>query len=323
MGSPPYPAAPAEPYSLPSFLSMRGYDCDNQRCQPVDPHTAGATAIPPMGRVVGDRVKGTDILTLRYIDGQRGWAIGRDSQVHVDPAFPDQIQRIVLTPSADEPPASDFGSGHLALLADCSGGQIFAVDRRGDALLPNGDNVRAPRAKTTFTAAKLFDFDRDYVTVTYYLKVVNDDRGSPTGALIRQVNGEPNELIRGIERLDFRYGVETAEGKVSYLTAAEVDAGKQCPPGPARLPHNAAGEDVGCLWRAVKSIQLSMLLSGHTPLLTLRDDELAYAYEPDGLHDPASRPPGAHPITPSDQGFSNPLLRREFNVVTSVRNFNP
>ncbi|HEY9133797.1 MAG TPA: PilW family protein [Dyella sp.] len=323
MGNAPYPAAPDAPYALPSFLSMRGYDCDKQGCRPMDPNTAGATAIPPAGTAPGNRVKGTDVLTLRYVDSQRGWVIGNHTQIQVDRAFPNQIQRILLAPGPGEPPASDFGTGHLALLADCSGGQIFAVDRHGNALLPNGDNARPPSAESTFAAAKLFDFDRDYVTVTYYLKMVDDGLGGRTGALIRQVNGEPHELIHGIERLDFRYGVETAQGKASYLTAAEVDAGTQCPPGPARRPLNAAGEDVGCLWRAVKSIQLSMLLSGHTPLPTLRNDELAYAYEPDGLPDPASRPPDAHPIKPSDQGFPAPLLRREFNVVTSVRNFNP
>jgi type IV pilus assembly protein PilW len=33
--------------------------------------------------------------------------------------------------------------------------------------------------------------------------------------------------------------------------------------------------------------------------------------------------PASHTITPSDQGFVDQMLRREFTTVVSVRNFNP
>ncbi len=77
------------------------------------------------------------------------------------------------------------------------------------------------------SAPKLFDVNRDFRTVTYYLRVVsvnNDGKAPFTGALMRRVNGgvasagggSEDELVRGVERLDFRYGVEDANGNTSF-----------------------------------------------------------------------------------------------------------
>ena len=324
MGSAPYPPAPGTPYPLPSFLAMRGYDCGMSMCTPVDPNAAGASAIPQMGTTIDSRVRGADVLTMRYIDASSGWAIGSGTSIHIDPAFPGELKNITLSPGDNEPPRSDFSPTHLAMLADCAGAQIFSVNVSGNTLTPDGYNLAAPTAYEQAVAARLFDFNRDYRTVTYYLAVVSNGNDGHTGALIRQTNGNDGnkggtreELVRGVERLDFRYAVEDADGNVSYLTAAEVDAGVSCPPAPPNAP-NAL--EVGCMWRAVKGVHASMLLSGHLALHTLKDDELSYLYEPDSND---SAPPSAHPIKPSDQGFETKLIRREFNTLVSVRNFNP
>ena len=78
----------------------------------------------------------------------------------------------------------------------------------------------------------------------------------------------------------------------------------------------------GCLWRAVQTIQVHILMDGQTPLYTLTPNEMNFIYSPDGGSVPTK--PSAHPIQPNaDQGFPDQLLRREFTTLVSLRNFNP
>jgi type IV pilus assembly protein PilW len=331
-----YPSEPTAPYSFPSFLSMRGYDCGRTAagCKPVDPH-ALITSIPAMGKAVGDRVIGTDVITVRYVNASRGWAVVGagtiGTHLHVAAGNPNVLQSITLArASSSEPPISDFVAGDVAMLADCSGAQIFAVDRNGNVLTPAGaNNLGNPAPQQLPSAPKVFDFNRDYQTVTYYVKVVDNGSGHTTGALIRRVNGGGNvsghsedELVRGVERLDFRYGVQDANGKVRYLTAGDVDSGTgvSCPPAE---PNPITSR--GCLWRAIGSIEVNMVIDGQTPLYSLNASDLVYSYAVDGVGHGLGEPvaPAAHAITPKDQGFVDQMLRREFTAVVSVRNFNP
>lgn len=330
-GASPYPAAPTSPYSMPSFLYMRGYDCNLSTCTPADPVGAG---LPAMGTGLGNRVKGADVLTLRYVDGDSGWTIGETggSQVVVTPvAGVNTLSSVNLVPLAGEPPASNFNSGDLAMLADCSNAQIFAlgsVSSGGVLTVAGGANFASttPVVPAPQSAPKLFDVNRDFRTVTYYLKIVsvNNDGNAPfTGALMRRVNGgiaarggSEDELVRGIERLDFRYGVQDASGNTSFLTAAQVDAATNCPP-----QEPGAVTTAGCLWRGVKSIEVSILMDGQVPLYALTGSDLLYAYTADA--NPGLLPPGGHAYKPSDQGFPDPLVRREFTALVAIRNFNP
>lgn len=318
-----YPAAPTAAYSFPSYLSMRGYDCGKTACKPVDPHVT-VDDIPAMGTDVGDRVVGTDVLTVRYVDSSRGWAVvdGSISGTHltVAAASPNEIQNISLAQAtSSEPPVSDFVAGDLAMLADCSNAQVFAVTKAGALLTPDSsNNLATPAPQQPLSAPKVFDFNQDYQTVTYYVKVVDNGSGHHTGALIRRFNGSNEELVRGVERLDFRYGVQDARGLVRYLGADDVDkaSGIDCPPA-----EPDALTKVGCLWRAVTTIEINMVIDGQDPLFTLTAPELAYSYGIDGDHKPVA--PSAHDITPVDQGFPEQIIRREFTAVVSVRNFNP
>ncbi|OOG64893.1 hypothetical protein B0E46_05740 [Rhodanobacter sp. B04] len=328
-----YPAAPSSPYSFPSYLSMRGYECGltSSTCKPLDPSSILSPGIPAMGQAVGNRVIGTAVLTVRYVNAARGWAVV-DSGVAgthlvVDAASPNAIQSITLgQATSSEPSTADFVAGDLAMLADCSNAQVFAVAKAGNTLTPDpAANLAIPAPQQPLSAPKVFDFNRDYQTVTYYAKVVDDGNGQRTGALIRRVNGgagkpggSEDELVRGIERLDFRYGVQDADGKIRYLSAGDVDkaTGINCPP----TEPNAI-TSTGCLWRAVSSIEVSMVMDGQVPLYTLTAAELAYSYGIDKLPKPVA--PSAHPIKPTDQGFVDQLIRREFTAVVSVRNFNP
>ena len=329
-----YPTAPTAPYSMPAFLYMRGYDCTLTDCTPLNPTTAG---LPAMGTGLNMRVKGADVITVRYVDSDSGWAIvpsgsgppGSTLAVNSSSA----LASIAILPLPGEPAASQFFTGDLAMLADCSSAQIFALGSVSGGILTvaGGANfsASAPPVPTPQAAPRLFDVNRDFRTVTYYLKVVsvNNDNNAPfTGALMRRVNGgtggrggSEDELVRGIERLDFRYGVEDAAGNTSFLTAAQVDSATNCPP---REP-GALTPATGCLWRAIKSIEVSILMDGQVPLYTLSADNLKYAYSADTTT-PGLLAPSAHAIKPSsDQGFPDQLLRREFTALVAVRNFNP
>jgi type IV pilus assembly protein PilW len=319
-GASPYPAKPTSPYYFPSFLSMRGYDCTRTACTPA----VAASVVPNMGTNVTNRVVGSSVLTLRYLDSSRGWALGgAHSTVTTDANG--TVAAINLKQGQGEPSVTDFKAGHLAMLANCSSASIFAVDGEGAQISPVavsgalGANSGLPVAMQPQSAPRLFDFNTDFVTVTYYLKVVANEDGSTTGALIRRLNGTDNELVRGVERLDFLYGVEDSNGNTSYLTATQIDSGTNCPPSvPVKL-----GTDPGCLWRGVKSIEVRILMSGQQALPTLTASDTKYTYASDGISEP--KPPGdaGRSVTPAQQGFDDRILRREFSALVALRNYNP
>ena len=332
-----YPSAPTAPYSMPSFLFMRGYDCTLTGCTPVDPNTSIAS-IPVAGKNFGNRVLGSDVITVRYINPSRGWSIGSaGGSTIATSSSASTISSITLKPLANEPPAGNFSSGDLAMLADCSNAQIFPATSSSTGVITPVVNStdgfgtgssNSPAAQQPESAPVLFDVNRDFQTVTYYLKVVsvNNNGAAPfTGALMRRVNGgtanaahggSEDELVRGIERLDFKYGVQDASGNTSFLSAADVDASTSCPPSELN-----AVTTTGCLWRGVISIEVSVLMDGQVPLYTLAASDLQYSYSADtntGL-----LAPSGHAIKPSDQGFPDQMLRREFNALVAVRNYNP
>ncbi len=317
--------AATAPYSFPSFLSMRGYDCDKTSCKPLDPDT---TILPKRGTDVGDRVVGTDAITVRYVDPSRGWAVdGINVSIASSSSATNAIDSIKLAPaSSSEPPATDFLNGHFAMLADCSNAQIFAATHSGDSIYPDSSNNNGvPAPQEPLSAPMLFDFNRDYKTVTYYLRVIDIGHGQKSGALVRRVNGgaggpggSEDELVRGVERMDFRYGVQDVNGTIRFLNADQVDkaTGISCPP---QEPNPITTD--GCLWRAVSSIEVSLVLDGQSVLPALTATDLPYSYSVDGKNAPVA--PAAHTIKPSDQGFADKMIRREFTAVVAVRNFNP
>ncbi|OOG64899.1 hypothetical protein B0E46_05770 [Rhodanobacter sp. B04] len=322
-----YPAAPTAPYSMPSFLYMRGYDCGltSASCTPIDPTTAG---LPAMGKAIGDRVIGSSVITVRYVNPSSGWSIGSSGGSSIAASSSTgAITSITLKPLSSELPASHFAAGDLAMLADCSSAEIFAVTNAAGVLTPDSTKNftgSTPAAQQPEAAPTLFDVNQDLQSVTYYLKVVDAGNGFTTGALIRRVNGGDTaygvgeeELVRGIERMDFLYGVQDATGNTSFLTASQIEASTSCPPSELN-----AVTTTGCLWRAVTSIEVSVLMDGQVPLYTLDSNDLNYVYTIDST---TSAPPSSatHTVKPSDQGFVDQLLRRQFTALVAVRNYNP
>lgn len=324
-----YPSEPTAPYYMPAFLSMRGYECGKaDPCTPEMP----ATLLPAMGTVVGNRVKGADVLTMRYVDSSRGWVIdGVNSLVNADAKG--KLQSITVVPKSGEPALSDFKSGDLAMLADCSNAQIFAVDPPGSGTLVNvraADNFAGsdPINQQPQSAPRLFDLNTDFLTVTYFLQVVDNGNGQKTGALMRRVNGTSEEIVRGVERLDFLYGVEDRDGSTRYLSASDVDSrvggSFNCPVSVPNVDSSAPViNSFGCMWRAIKSIEVRVLMDGQTPLYTLSPDEMSYTYASDKNTTPKTPDDSSRAVKPSEQGFVNQMLRREFGALVSLRNYNP
>lgn len=320
--------ASTQAYSLPSIMFMRGYDCTTASCTPLDPNTKVAT-IPAAGKAVGNRVVGSDLLTIRYLKPGSGWAITSTGSTIA--ATSGSVDTITLKPLSGEPAVSAFTST-LAMLADCSNAQVFTVSNSSGTLTPN-NNYASPLDISQGSAPRVYDFSNDFQTVTYFLQVVCADGSSPcahtTGELVRRVNGTNSPLVRGVERLDFRYGIIDANGNTQFLTADQVDSGNgntiACPPG-VPLPDTADGMPgntpaTGCLWRAVQTIEVHILMDGQTPLYTLTPNETYYIYTPDGNTPTA---PASHTVKPNaDQGFPQQLIRREFTTLVALRNFNP
>lgn len=329
-----YPPAPAQPYSWPSFLTMRGYDCTARDCTPVDPsnkRNPQGFGIPVMGKAVDSRVIGASVMTVRYIRPGSGWVITQDGGAKGGTLFTHANGSISIrmNPRADEEPVKQMlGDAPLVMLADCSSAQVFAVSGMGsNELVSTGSNFVQPHVFQNMAAPKLFSVSRDLQTVTYYLKVVDNGEGTghTTGALVRRVNGgkvAAEELARGIERLDFKYGVQQSDGTVRYLTAEQVDQSTRadCPSVPLPIQ---GGNGRGCLWRSVSLIEIDLLMDGQIPQYALKDAELAYSYATDGLSSPASPTDAKRKITPLQQGFPLPMLRRELTAVVAVRNAHP
>lgn len=333
-----YPAAPTAAYAMPSFLYMRGYNCTGSTaCTPIPVGFLGGD-LNTAGTAVGNRVIGTDVLTVRYLDSSRGWRLGATSLAvgNADGT----LKEIDLHPAAGEPLVSTF-KGTMALMADCSTAQVFAATVNGSGVItPDpGNNFSAPLALQPQSAPRVYDFVNDMQNVTYYVQVVSDDgspTGAKTGALMRRVNGTTvtvpdQELIRGVERLTFRYGVEDASGGVRFLTADQVDSRNAntitCPPTVANTTLTTT--DPGCLWRAVKSIEVSILLSSQATMPNLTEPETAFLYTPDTT---TGTPAPVYPteastsklaIQPSAQGFDNRHLRRQLTSLVMLRNYNP
>lgn len=320
-GHAPYPPAPASPYRIPSFLSMRGYDCGRRSCVPAPP-----SGLPAMGRAIGQRVIGADVLTLRYLDPAGGWAIGAAAIVgDVDGA----IHHFAIRPGDDEPALADvYRSGDLLMLADCPLTQIFAANLQGGGVfypdaVETGHNLALPQLPPSFNAPRLFDFNRDFRTVTYYLQVVNAGDGVTTGALMRRENGMASEVVRGVERMDFVYGVEDVVGATHYLAAAQVDdrlGGRvACPP----AAPDGTGSDYGCMWRSVKSIEVHLLMNGQQIGGSLSAGALHYTYSIDGDRSPLAPEAPTRAVRPAEQGFGLRMLRREFSALVAMRNYRP
>jgi len=319
---------PTTPYPLPSREYMRGYTaCTVAGCTPTAP-----AIVPAAGAGAGASLVGADVLTVRSLSS-KGWSVGSPTSSQTCNPANGNLTQITIVPGVNEPPITDFTPGDTVLLADCSESQVVAMDDVGGVFTPRPSDGNAgnnflnatPKCASPSTAARLFDFTKGFTTTTYFLQLQPDQNpdartaGHTVATLMRSVNGAPaEEVTRGIERLNFRFVVEDANGASYYLTADQVDSNNggtiACPP----AAPNTITPDTGCLWRAVKAIQVDMLVDSVDELPTLTDNELAYTYAPDNITVPTPPPAGLQA-----NGTQRDLMRREFTALIAVRNYNP
>ena len=316
---------PGGAYPLSPRYFLQGYECGASSCSPAVPSGSGRAGLPATGLTAGSRVPGTDVLTMRFLNGS-GWnatcsVVGGTTPV------------VVMRPGAGDD-TSNFQNGDLALYANCNSAQIMKVDVAGAVLTPTAGSLllntnKCPSGASAGPDTRVFNFSRDFRTVTYYLGLKADTNpDAPAGRLIsslyRRVNGgAAEELVEGVERLDFLYGFEYGNGTVRLLTATEVEAQSNvtnCGP----KPQDLTALEPGCLWRSVTSIEMHMLVNSVRDQYDLTSADTAYRYsigDPWFGSGPAGAPAatGTMPVTGLRAGR---MMRREFVATVSVRNFN-
>jgi type IV pilus assembly protein PilW len=306
----PTPPTPPKPYPLDPGRFVRGHDCDNAgTCKPALATSAtDINIVPASGTTAGKRVRGTDVLTIRYLatDGLSVAAnVGGSAEIELGTAV-------------DKAPLN-FVDGEMGMIANCSSAEIFTVGANGTKLrhrVEEGNIVGSlGDAYTVAGDARVFNFSKDFRSVTYYVGLRDDalNPGQVISSLYRIENGgDAEELVEGVERFDVTYVVVDGNGGMHYLNANQVATNPgalKCPPVAMTVP---AG-DPGCLWRGVQAVDVSMLVvstrSGP------RGDE-AFRYSPDGT---SLQSVAVTATLPSGLKAGN-RLRREFRVYAGFRN---
>ena len=313
------------PSNLYAPISARfggqGYDCAGATCTPAVP--TGTLGLPDAAVAADKRVPGADVLTLRYQRGS-GWPY-TPSATGVNPPT------LTLTPAAgDETP--NFQNGDFALLSDCGVPQIVAVNVAGNVLTVvdlKDATMFQPSAKNEKCDPRVFNASRDWNTVTYWLKLIDDPNPqAPANRLVpvlmRSDNGVAEELVQGVERLDFLYSVADLSGRVRFLNASEMTAQSNATGCPmpsmdfaAQTTADPNWREPGCLWRAVRGIEVHLLMNTIDNQFDLAAADQAYRYSIDTGTTPAA-PTGA--TMPSTGIQTGAMMRREFLTYAAVRN---
>lgn len=325
-------ATATAPYALSPRFFMQGYRCVSSSCSPAVP--SGAGQIPATGLAAGSRVPNSDVLTVRYQRGT-GWPMTisgnctAGGSVTVDPQV------------GDDPVAFKPGAG-LALVSDCQNPSIVPVSSVAGNVINLGA-VLLGASSPNCTASRLrdvrvFNFSEDFVTVSYYLAFRADQNpdARPNSAaavrlvptLMRRENGVEQELVQGVDRLDFRFGVQDDLGNTRFLRADQVENAMggaiSCPAKADGVPPNPGtptSTEPGCLWRAVRFVETHLLMNTVDDVYDLDDTSRSYRY----AFDSAGGTAGAsvdQTTLPSGLNISS-MLRREFIAQTAVRNSNP
>jgi len=303
-----------EPYALDRGVFIGGHLCRDGACLPAVPE---ALAVPVAGITAGKQVPGTDVLALRWLDGT-GWAVelqGPDQCASDQPLGPISLRKL----PGDAIPAI-FQTGHAALLASCSAAMVFAVASNGDGVEPVVQDFGIPPCMDIGGQTRLFDLDAQLHTATYFLemKVRADAAADAVPVLMRRVDGVANEVVEGVERLDFRYSLMADNGLAYWLDADQV-ARAAAPDGTRLLCKAEDGlAERPCSWADINAVSISMLVNTvvDVPVGT-SDRALDYRYSIDGEN--LQSPKAVMPITGLP---GHRLIRREFRSVIALRSLN-
>lgn len=324
----PSSVAPTQAYWISPIYMMLGSECDAGSCSPTpNPVDRGGlfAALPAMGLTNGLRARGSDVLTLRYLDGPGVRIVGQRNflqdgvnvQFDLDPATAASL--------------GVAGGRDAVWFTDCSISEIARVQQAG-TVLTLANNFAASfdndimRRMDTRSDARAYNLVRDLRVVSYYLQLKNDPNlaGRMISSLMRRdVNANPavQELVEGVERLDFLYGVDDNLGRTRYLTAAEVDAlaAADCAP----LPTGLTVVEAGCGWRSVKNVEVFMLLNTVSDAALTNTEEFRYSFLNDGTVNAAGTFENPYTLGTLRNGLPpGRMLRREFRALVSLRDYN-
>lgn len=308
-----WPANPtASRYPVDPGVFLRGYDCDKTSgtCTPALPSSADVNIVPPVGVTGASRAKGTDVLTIRYLNST-------GVPITTNAGGPTPID---ISPQVPTAAPLNFGANDLAMIADCGNAEIFSQSIVGNTLThiaPTSNYLgNLVGAFARDTDSRIFNFTRDFISVTYYVGFVDDPdvAGRLIPTLMRMVNGVTQPVVLGVERFDVTYAVADGKQDLHYLRADELNGAVtlQCPPIQADLA--VLGTSGSCLWRAVQGIEVSMLFD------SVRDDGPGndpFRYSPDSTAVQTYAPTDTLPIGIS----AGRMMRREFRFFASVHNF--
>ncbi len=333
------PPVAAAAWLSPRFMLL-GSECGPATCTPaVDTigtlatGRGGVAGLPAIGTGNGSRAQGADVLTLRYLRGD-GVRITGESNFLIGDGAAAQ-----LTLDATDAPTLDLAgaSGNAVWITDCSSAAIARGTLAGATLTLAG-NFGAPANEDDYlprfdqkSDARVFNLGRDLATVSYFLQLKADPDfpGRRISSLMRRQNVDgvatAQELVEGVERLDFLYGVEDNQGRTRYLTATQVDALTTCPPNPFGLdpPGVAPAPESGCGWRAVKSIEVFLLANTVADTTIGVDDEFRYSFLNDGTANVAGTFENPAVLGTLRNGQpAGRMLRREFRALVSLRGYN-
>lgn len=318
-GSPSNAAAGA-PYALSPRWFAQGYSCTTSSCTPAVP--TGAGLFPGMGLADGKRVPASDVLTIRYLRGS-GWPLtnGACAVAAADPLVAGT--GITLSPQTGDDPV-DFDAGNLALVTDCINPVVLPISAYSSnvvtvgAILPGATGAVCGGSRTR--DVRMFNFSKDFVTISYYLVFRADDSpdarpndGSGSRlipVLVRSVNGVAQDLVRGVDALRFRYGVQDSAGYTRFMTADQVNLGSAC-----TAPPGGLNVEPGCLWRSVRTVEAHLLVNTVNEVFGLDNASRTFRFDgnPYTLADGAALPSGL---------LAGSQIRREFIAYVSNRAHN-
>ena len=336
----------ATPWPLSQRYLLQGYECSTGTCSPAVP-----PGLPATGASAGNRVTNADVLTIRYLNAD-GWSLDKGELIEATSSGTacqgGSVTSITITPALGSP-AFNFQSGDYAMLVAGARAMIFQVNVAGAVITPTNVIGTVPcfaqptATSGASTSATVYNYSQDFITTTFYLRYVADPNivGRFIPVLTRRqsnirnmanVNGvNDQDIIQGAEQMDFLYSVDRRSGvgtatTTSYLTAADTDMQAQsstanCPEAPYQYLKNGLTEPQ-CLWRAVKNVEVHLLLDSVTDQNDLVAADMAYHYSPDGSTQTPKVPPIGLATFPS--GLKGGwMLRREFVELVALRNYNP
>jgi len=191
----------ADNFSLP----LNGYDASE-----------GGTwvpLIPPELDGVGstdDVVAGTDVITVRYAQGV-GLKMTQPKQSYFFQVTNDSTESSVCPGGVDS--YSGLCADDLIIVSDCTKARTFSAE----SLNPSSGSLSIYHANPAWGDSGDLDPNNHYSpaysylfkanTVSYYIHIRDSATGVPS--LYRKIgNGEPQELVEGVENMQIRYGVD-------------------------------------------------------------------------------------------------------------------